>query len=90
MNGLNNKHVKTKHLSLYKTNDKLPNIIEINSNDLISLFERNKIHHDLHDMDILVYYYNNWCGVCSLLNFNLMKMVKNYFTGVKTFKILKE
>jgi hypothetical protein len=89
LNGLNKRHIKNKIHLLPKSNDKLSNIIEINSNHLISLFGRNKFHHDLHDMDVLVYYYNNWCGFCSLLNFNLMKMVKNHLKNVKTFKILK-
>jgi hypothetical protein len=90
INGLNKRHVKIKKLNeLSESNDKLSNIIEINSSGLISLLDRNKFKSDFHDMDILIYYYNNWCGFCSLLNYNLMKMVKNYFTNVKTFKLLK-
>ena len=86
MNGLNKRHLRSKEIKS-ETMSIIPNIIEINGMELISIFDRRKSS-NLNE-DVLVYFYNNWCGFCSVLNFNLMKMVYKYFSSASSFKLFK-
>lgn len=60
-------------------------IIEINSEQMQQVFS-GKMYQN---KDLLVFYFNNWCGFCKLVNYNLISLMQKYFKNVDSFKILK-
>jgi hypothetical protein len=86
MKGLNKRHMKSSKTRNLK-NEKMSSINHLNASDLVKLFDGKSVEFD--ELDILVFYYNNHCGFCNLLNYNLMQLVHKYFSNVQTFKLLK-
>lgn len=68
------------------TNNKFLNVTEINSKqleDILSNIDKYR------DKDIVLVYFNNWCGFCKLVNYNLMLTVYKYFKNIQSLIILK-
>ena len=72
----------SKNLSINR-NQHIKNIIDVNASRVVSVFDVENAN------DLLVFYYNNWCGFCKSLHFNLMLLMHKYFSGVNTFKLLR-
>ena len=80
----NQRHMKSDS-SNFSSRAKL--IQEINAKKLSSILNFNS--HEYSDKDVLIYYYNNWCGFCKILQYNLLVLMNDYMKNVDSFQIVK-
>lgn len=84
MNRLNKRTLKCK--SLAEDRSFKLNMREINSRELEAILNGTS---ELNEMDLLVFYYTNWCGMCKTLNFKLTQLMLKYFRYSTSFRLLK-
>ncbi|CAF0827672.1 unnamed protein product [Brachionus calyciflorus] len=77
-----NTQVKRMRKTLGKHSKRLKNLLEIDSKELEDFSK-------FRDKDVLVFYFNNWCGFCNLVNYYLLDIAQKYFSNIDSFLILK-
>ena len=80
---LNNRYTRFQEI----TKKEFSNIIDVDVKRLNLILGAEKSEWQINDL--LIFFYNNWCGFCKSLNFNLIDLMENYFSSVDTFKLIK-
>ncbi|RNA44781.1 thioredoxin domain-containing 11 [Brachionus plicatilis] len=76
--------IRTKQIA-NKKRTQLENFVEINSKQLKDVIN----NHEFKNKDVLVFYFNNHCGFCRMVNFKLINLAYKFFKNCKTLVILK-
>jgi thiol-disulfide isomerase/thioredoxin len=83
---LNKRYDRSRENFNYETSD-FHNILDVDIRKINSILGEEKSKREINDL--LIFFYNNWCGFCKSLNFNLVVLMQKYFSQTDTLKLLK-
>ncbi len=83
---LNKRYDRSRENFNYETSG-FHNILDVDIRKINSILGEEKAKWEINDL--LIFFYNNWCGFCKSLNFNLVVLMQKYFSQTDTLKLLK-